>query len=655
MQNKTLSFMVFSLQEAFITLVPYLFLRAGCTLLQIFNHQWEIIHPNLLNSGISIVYNIFPLLLTISIAASISKNFHFKKYSFIIPTLVFFLPVSGYLQFSNSHLMIHPENTIIAAILSPLIICLIINACAKLRMPLMQAAVNRNDLSAISVSALLSYYVIFLLAMIIGDIRTSVDINLLQDLLVTLSLESQAAFHLITSHILWMLGIHGTTTYQYSFDMTFYQQDIFPGLPYGQFFSTFIIFGGAGSTLSLIIAIFMVSRQKHSKVIARYALPFSLLNINEPIIYGLPIIFNKYYLLPFITVPVINFALSYSVLSFGLFSIINTDITWTTPPLISGYILTGSYLAVAWQLFLIVLGVFIYMPFIRRSDRARACAENLAEYLNISEKLDDINTEYESYKRHEKISEEEVILNRAINDITAGHLTLYYQPIINLKDNSIYGYEALLRLVKENEVYPPIFLPAIENARLEAVIDLWVVNKVTADLEKWHTIHPAPPVSINIYPRTLECGNNIDLIISKLSGQNCRIEILEKHCSKRSEIILNALSRMQAASIPIAIDDFGTGYSNLSMLGQISPDIVKIDKSILDSSNTDNGLILLKSICSTCKEMRLTTVIEGVETNQQLRQVSALGADAVQGWVFSKPLALNKAIQYQIQHEQNAR
>ncbi len=142
-----------------------------------------------------------------------------------------------------------------------------------------------------------------------------------------------------------------------------------PNIISQQFQDLFATFGGAGSTLSLLIAMLLFCRSRRIKELGKLALIPGVFGINEPIIFGLPILLNPMMLIPFMLVPTINIVISYICMSLGLVPLCSgVAIPWTMPVVISGFLATGWQGAVL-QVLLLILGVFIYMPFIKMMDK----------------------------------------------------------------------------------------------------------------------------------------------------------------------------------------------------------------------------------------------------------------------------------------------
>lgn len=188
------------------------------------------------------------------------------------------------------------------------------------------------------------------------------------------------SFVYLLAHILWFFGIHGTNVTGAVFNpillvlSTENQTAIQAGLApmhiiNQQFQDLFATFGGGGSTLSLLIAMFFFCRSKRIKQLGKLAIIPGIFGINEPVIFGLPIVLNPTILIPFVLTPLFNIVVSWFTMYIGLVPITNgVLLPWTTPPILSGFLASGWQGAVL-QLVLIILGVFIYLPFIKTIDK----------------------------------------------------------------------------------------------------------------------------------------------------------------------------------------------------------------------------------------------------------------------------------------------
>ncbi|PJJ28739.1 PTS cellobiose transporter subunit IIC [Lacrimispora celerecrescens] len=181
-------------------------------------------------------------------------------------------------------------------------------------------------------------------------------------------------------HLFWFFGVNGGSVVGAVFNpilqtlsaenlAAFQAGQPLPNIISQQFQDLFATFGGCGSTLSLLIAMLFFCRSKRIKELGKLAFIPGLFGINEPIVFGLPILLNPMILIPFMLVPTINIVISYFCMSIGLVPLCSgVAIPWTMPVILSGFLATGWQGALL-QLILLVLGVFIYMPFIKMMDK----------------------------------------------------------------------------------------------------------------------------------------------------------------------------------------------------------------------------------------------------------------------------------------------
>lgn len=181
-------------------------------------------------------------------------------------------------------------------------------------------------------------------------------------------------------HFFWFFGVNGGSVVGAVFNpilqtlsadnlAAFQAGAPLPNIISQQFQDLFATFGGCGSTLSLLIAMLLFCNSKRVKELGKLALIPGIFGINEPIVFGLPIVLNPMILIPFMLVPTINIVISYICMSIGLVPLCSgVAIPWTMPVILSGFLATGWQGAVL-QFLLLILGVFIYMPFIKMMDK----------------------------------------------------------------------------------------------------------------------------------------------------------------------------------------------------------------------------------------------------------------------------------------------
>lgn len=146
-----------------------------------------------------------------------------------------------------------------------------------------------------------------------------------------------------------------------------------------QFTAILINMTGTGATIGLAIYMFFFAKSQQTKQLGKLAIVPSLFNINEPIIYGTPIVMNPFLFIPFVLTPVVIGVIDYSLMTMGVLPLFSgVQVPWTTPPIISGFILGGWRLALA-QVVNIIISILIYFPFIKKVDMLNLKQEKEAE------------------------------------------------------------------------------------------------------------------------------------------------------------------------------------------------------------------------------------------------------------------------------------
>lgn len=191
--------------------------------------------------------------------------------------------------------------------------------------------------------------------------------------------------------VFWFFGINGPAVANSVFSPitkiltienleAFQNGTVLPNIFTDPFSNFFTAFGGGGSTLSLVIVMLLFCRSKRINQLGKLAILPGIFGINEPIIFGLPIVLNPILVVPFVLVPLINLVLSTFATQIGLIPYTTgVSLPWTTPIGFSGYLSTGSLFAGVWQIGLLVLGCLVYYPFIKALDRQYLKEEKEAE------------------------------------------------------------------------------------------------------------------------------------------------------------------------------------------------------------------------------------------------------------------------------------
>ncbi|MBX3290466.1 MAG: bifunctional diguanylate cyclase/phosphodiesterase [Acidobacteria bacterium] len=226
--------------------------------------------------------------------------------------------------------------------------------------------------------------------------------------------------------------------------------------------------------------------------------------------------------------------------------------------------------------------------------------------------------------------------------------SMHYQPIVSLTDGRLIGFEALLRWQhSEFGLVPPNkFIPIAEKADLIQPITAWILSETTRQTAEWQKISPEYSelsVSVNISGKHLKNDSLMDdvedaLELSGLSAASLKLEITESTAMENAEFTISTLRRLKQIGVQLSIDDFGTGYSSLSHLHRLPFDTLKIDRSFVNNvGEYGENSGILQTIISLAKNLQMTVVAEGIETEAQLNVLRNLGCEMGQGYLMAKP------------------
>ena len=461
---------------------------------------------------------------------------------------------------------------------------------------------------------------------------------------------SIATLRIFFINLFWMFGLHGANTFHLLIEQSasahidFYSYELAPNLSMALFGDLFANFGGGGATWSLIIAILLFSKDPHSRKIAILATPFAIFNVNEILIFALPLAFNPKYFLPFVCIPVLNALLSSVAISSGWFQFVDYNHSWILPGIVNMFMATdGDSFAIMFQVTLIWMGIYFYKPFVISADqnvKIHQAESVLYQKLSIKHEMERV-TEKTQFERHARKIEASLQLLRAIEDVNRGELLLHYQPKVDIVSGQVVGVEALLRLrTLDDKIHGPYFLESLQSGGYSRVIDYWVISEVSKTLSDWQRKGFMTNVSINLDPNNLLSAEFVTHLKQQLArfGQFVELELLESRYMERASEIDTVLEDVKTFGFKVSIDDFGTGFSCLSVLSKIGAHTIKIDKSLLDNADNNKGAVLYQQICHMCNNLGFKLVAEGVETQAQVDFVRRHGVTVVQGWHFSKAM-----------------
>jgi diguanylate cyclase (GGDEF)-like protein len=237
--------------------------------------------------------------------------------------------------------------------------------------------------------------------------------------------------------------------------------------------------------------------------------------------------------------------------------------------------------------------------------------------------------------------------NRLRQALDNGEFVLHYQPKMNLVSGKLTGAEALIRWNDSvtGLVPPGRFIPILEETRLIHDVGSWALHKALADRKRWiEGGAPSIRVAVNVSPLQLRGERFVadvdEAIRSAASPVGClELEITESLIMENVAHSIVSLLAIRALGVSIAVDDFGTGFSSLSYLTKLPVDTLKIDRSfVLAMMTSAEGMTLVSVIINLAHALKLTVVAEGVETEEQFRQLRLLQCDEVQGFLIGRPV-----------------
>ncbi|MGE4214546.1 MAG: PTS sugar transporter subunit IIC/EAL domain-containing protein [Anaerotignaceae bacterium] len=468
------------------------------------------------------------------------------------------------------------------------------------------------------------------------------------------------------SSLLWFLGIHGSNVLEGVMEQLFT-----PGIEINEmavvlgnvpteiltkgFFDVFVLIGGCGASLCLLVAIFLFGKLRSNKGLGKMAAIPMLFNINELMVFGLPIIFNPIMFIPFVLTPVVLFLTTYTAMATGIVPVTTNSVEWTTPVILGGYMATGSVKGSLLQIFNLLVGVLIYRPFVKiyEGEKINSATNTIVELVDA---LKESELCGQSIVLTELMDNRGTIAKMLAMDlkyaIGTEELMLYYQPQYNNKGKCI-GAEALLRW-KHNEfgmMYPPLAIQLAQEMGFLSLLEKHVVTKAVDDIVflKNQNLRQIK-IGVNVSGRTIQT-DDFELFlkekfrIGELKKGDICVEVTEQLALKNNSDTEERLGRIREIGYLMAIDDFSMGHTSLKYLQENQFDVVKLDGSLVMGMN-DNSRCkdIISSIIYLSKGLGFKVVAEYVETEMQRSELERMGCVMYQGYLYSEAIPLEKFI-----------
>ena len=477
---------------------------------------------------------------------------------------------------------------------------------------------------------------------------------------------SSALLYVFILHLLWFFGIHGGNVMEAVHNTCFVPaldiniaavaQGGVPTEIYSKtFFDAFVLMGGCGSTLCLLLAILLFEKRKTLHKLAKFSIAPSIFNINELLVFGIPIVFNPILFIPFFLTPVSNLLISTVAMKIGLVPLVTHGVEWTTPIFFGGYVATGSIAGIILQAVNLVTGVMIYRPFINLLNR-----ENERDSREKMNKLMDILCESEKTRipvnllklRGDMGSTAKFLSAELEDSFFKGKPPMYYQPQYDSEGHCI-GAEALLRWNHPvyGMVYPPLVIKLLEEMGQLTRAEKSILRSVFMDMDAIKkTWGEDTKISINVTGVTIQLDEFEDFLGEMKQRYpehifNIMLEITEQASLQIDTELIERLSRIKKMGYRFAIDDFSMGNTSVKYLKSNVFDMIKLDGSLTrDIMTNDRSRGIVKTLAKMAEEFNLQILAEYVETEDQKKLLENMGCYLYQGYLYSPAIPLEEFI-----------
>jgi len=414
------------------------------------------------------------------------------------------------------------------------------------------------------------------------------------------------------------------------------------------FMNAFAHLGGAGATWGVIAYCLLLSKDRGLRRLAWLSIVPAVLNVNEPILFGLPLVLGFRMALPFVLAPLASMSLAIAAMQLGLMTLGDTVVSWSTPIFVSGYVMSGGWAGPWVQLLGVLSATAIYAPFLRRLEQRREEQRRHTFARAIHGFMTPLEFAGTRYLDRDDISGAlaRCLVRDCEADLGSGRVRLFYQPQHDSLGHVV-GLEALLRWQhpKHGPVPPQAIINLAEECELIHRIGVWVLNQACLDIARWRSQGVQGfTVSINMSSLQLESSDWTSQVSQAMrehgvSPHELDIEITEGRKVSTTERANRTLTELQALGVSLSMDDFGMGCTSLLYMHRFSMNILKLDgvltRHVL-SSPVDQDII--RCVCELARAQGMKVVAEYVETEAQKDLLMKLGCNIFQGWLFSPAL-----------------
>ncbi len=461
---------------------------------------------------------------------------------------------------------------------------------------------------------------------------------------------------LLLLNLLWFFGVHGGNALDPVAQTIFAAGENASGMIISKsFLDNFASIGGSGASLCLVIALCLLTRNRSNRQLAYSAVPLALFNINEILVFGLPIVLNPVLIIPFVLTPLVSMLIAYGAVWLGWMPLGVQSVSWTTPVFFSGYLATGSWRGAAVQLLILAVGTLIYLPFVHLAERLQ---EGKSTYL-LSELTEHFRTAEKTGSRSAYLGRHDhlgimakALVSQLRSDMAQKRITVYYQPQVD-EQGQMVGAEALLRWRYSGEnVYPPLIVALAQEDGCFEELTWAILATVCEDIQILKTqLGPDLAISANIIAEQLEDAQMVQQVMAMAKnydvGGQLVLEVTEETSLLQFTHIGEHIEQLASAGIMLAIDDFSMGQTSLNYLRDNNFRYVKLDGSLVRQV-TDNARCreIIGSIVTLGNNLGFQVVAEWVENEAIRDHLLTLGCRVYQGYLFSPAVPLEELITF---------
>lgn len=463
-------------------------------------------------------------------------------------------------------------------------------------------------------------------------------------------------------HLLWFFGFHGSHIMEVV--VPEYFSEIGENIVFSKsFFDVFVVMGGCGTTICVLLVILLFFRKKRLGNMGKISAFTVLFNANEVLNFGIPLLLNPIFVVPFLLTPVLAYCIAFCAIYFNLVPPVTHQITWTTPVILSGYIATNSIRGSILQLVIIVIGMCIYYPFLKMNEKVQGMylKKQIGQLIEEEKRKENENEPLDFLQRTDNYG---MVARTLLKDLEVAidkeEIYMLFQPQIDGKGRCM-GAEALVRWEHPEYgfIYPPLIIYLAKAGNILPKLEKRIFDLVSMAIREISEQYNGEfKISVNITAKSfawdIEEWINYCLEKYHITPEKMWIEITEQDVLTNADMVVEKLKRLKQVGHTLLIDDFGMGHTSLVYLQSNYFDIVKLDGSLVGDileNTTDQKIVA--SVVDLGKKLGVDVIAEYVETEEQREKLKELGCNWYQGYLFSKPVKLDEFIRWMKQCNKN--